>query len=221
MTWSRARTPEQMAERRSAILDAAADLFTEYEYGAISLNGIAEAAGISKPSVYRYYASKEEIFLVILTEQRDSFLSEFTKRIRKLDAPAEAHQIAGAWTATALHHETLLDLLPLLITSLERNSSMDEVVKFKASGNLHMGPVIESLCTVHPTLAPDQWIRVIETAVAHMAGLWPMCNPGEQVAAAMQHPDVGQTPWDFKSRMTETFQTLVRGIQAIEERNRP
>ncbi|NEQ54710.1 MAG: helix-turn-helix transcriptional regulator, partial [Leptolyngbya sp. SIO3F4] len=134
-----------MAERRDAILGAAADLFAEYEYEALSLNGIAEAAGISKPSVYRYFSSKEEIFLVILTEQRDSFLAEFTKRILRLAAPVRARDIASVWTATALRHVTLLDLLPLLITSLERNSSVDEVVKFKASGNLQMGDVIKSL----------------------------------------------------------------------------
>jgi len=69
VNWERARRPEQTAARRKEILNAAKALFAELEYEEISLNAIAREAGFSKPNVYRYFSTREEIFLAIFEEE--------------------------------------------------------------------------------------------------------------------------------------------------------
>ena len=47
---------------REAIVDAAERLFLERGFGAVSMDDLAEAAGVARRTLYNQFASKEEIF---------------------------------------------------------------------------------------------------------------------------------------------------------------
>jgi AcrR family transcriptional regulator len=52
-------------QRQSKILDAAQLLFTRLGYRGATIEGIAEAAGMSKVTVYGYFSDKDEIFRAV------------------------------------------------------------------------------------------------------------------------------------------------------------
>ncbi|HEY4810698.1 MAG TPA: TetR/AcrR family transcriptional regulator [Solirubrobacteraceae bacterium] len=58
----------QVDERRRQLLDAGAALFAQHAYEEISMRQIAAAAGVSKPLLYHYFPSKNELFLAAVTE---------------------------------------------------------------------------------------------------------------------------------------------------------
>lgn len=60
----RPRSPE--ADR--AILDAAIDLFVEEGYEGMSIEGVAAQAGVGKTTIYRRWASKEELIVAAIDE---------------------------------------------------------------------------------------------------------------------------------------------------------
>src|SRR5437667_11968485 len=47
---------------RTRILESAHRVFTQKGYREATMDEIAEGLGLSKPALYRYYASKEELF---------------------------------------------------------------------------------------------------------------------------------------------------------------
>jgi AcrR family transcriptional regulator len=51
------------ASKREAVLKTAAQLFLEKSYGRTSLNDVADRLKITKPALYHYFRSKEEILL--------------------------------------------------------------------------------------------------------------------------------------------------------------
>jgi AcrR family transcriptional regulator len=55
--------PPWRARRRALILNAAADLFARQPYGAVQMDDVAQHAGVGKATLYRYFPSKEELFL--------------------------------------------------------------------------------------------------------------------------------------------------------------
>jgi AcrR family transcriptional regulator len=63
-----AYTRLQVDERRRQLLDAGAELFAHHSYEEISMRQIAEAAGVSKPLLYHYFPSKNELFMAAVTE---------------------------------------------------------------------------------------------------------------------------------------------------------
>ena len=54
--------------KRQLVLDAAADLFMAQGYGAVSMDAIARAAGVSKATLYAYFSSKDQLFATIIGE---------------------------------------------------------------------------------------------------------------------------------------------------------
>ncbi len=52
--------------KRRAVLDAAAHLFIAQGYGAVSMEAIARAAGVSKATLYAHFGSKDQLFATII-----------------------------------------------------------------------------------------------------------------------------------------------------------
>ena len=59
--------PKDM-EKRAAVLEAAMALFPSRGYDGVSMDAIAQAAGVSKLTVYNHFADKESLFAAAVTE---------------------------------------------------------------------------------------------------------------------------------------------------------
>lgn len=89
--------------RRQAILQAAAQVFQEAGFERASMADICARVGYSKPTLYSYFASKEELFSEVVFEATEH---EFQATLQALDATQQA-------TTQALHSfgQRLLALL--------------------------------------------------------------------------------------------------------------
>lgn len=56
------------SDTRRRILDVAARQFREQGYAAVSLRGIAAAAGLRAASLYNHFASKEDLVVAVLDD---------------------------------------------------------------------------------------------------------------------------------------------------------
>lgn len=216
--WERARKPEQKAVRRDAILKAARELFSELDYDEISLNGIAREAGFSKPNIYRYFSTREEIFLAIYEVEQGKFVRSLVRRLKKMRSKDKAAGISRIWVEVLLKHKTLLNLIPQLSPSMERNSSVEQLVLFKKHVYEQFSEVVTTLEERCPSLNSEQWAVVVQCMFSMIAGLWPIANPNENLLEAHQHPEVNQGPWEFESVLTFGLTTLIQG--AIERNKR-
>ncbi len=73
-------------EEQSRIIDAALDEFAEKDFETASLNNIIACAGISKGSMYHYFANKEDLYLYLVDrvlETKEIFLKEALAGIGK------------------------------------------------------------------------------------------------------------------------------------------
>lgn len=68
--------------RPQELLDAALDLFVERGYSATRLDDVARRAGVSKGTLYLYYASKEDLFKAVVRENVVPLLGEAEAMIR-------------------------------------------------------------------------------------------------------------------------------------------
>jgi len=94
MTWQRARRPEQKAERTRAILAAAESLHSEKAIDLITLDAIADRAGLAKSNLYRYFGSKEAIFSSL-------YLMAFADWVLALELALEEYAGTDDWEAVA------------------------------------------------------------------------------------------------------------------------
>lgn len=119
------------------ILDIATRLFVEQGYAATSIEQIAAAAGAGKQTIYRRYASKEELFRAVISEQG-----------RRLIAGASAAELGHADPLTALREacRTWLDLVAqpdvvalyrILVAEAYRFPALIDLVMGGVSGPFH------------------------------------------------------------------------------------
>jgi AcrR family transcriptional regulator len=62
--------------RRRQLLDVALEVFGESGYHQVSMDAVAEAAGVTKPVLYQHFASKRELYLELLTDVGEQLREE-------------------------------------------------------------------------------------------------------------------------------------------------
>lgn len=76
---SRPRPTRIQREKTEAILAAALDVFSTHGFRGATLDQIAEAAGLSKPNLLYWFASKEEVHRMLLTRLLDTWLEPLAR----------------------------------------------------------------------------------------------------------------------------------------------
>ncbi|WP_340376899.1 TetR/AcrR family transcriptional regulator [Streptomyces sp. SS7] len=76
------------AVREQQMLDAAVEIFGQRGYMAASMDEIAELAGVSKPLVYLYLNSKEDLFIACIRREARALVDAVRSGVRT-DLPAD------------------------------------------------------------------------------------------------------------------------------------
>lgn len=63
-----------LSAKRGAILTGASEIFLNVGYGAASMDAIAQAAGVSKQTVYAHFGAKDTLFEAIIQQKCDDLL---------------------------------------------------------------------------------------------------------------------------------------------------
>lgn len=112
------RRQQNKIERERRILNAALKVFSETGYSGATMDMVAIEAGLSKPTLYQYFASKEALFSAMLVGERDQMLDFFLHPSGK-GMVADLHGFAWAYADTVLRPD-LLSLARLIIGEVQR-----------------------------------------------------------------------------------------------------
>src|SRR5690242_2164049 len=79
------RLPREVREQQ--MLDAAVAVFARRGYRLASMDEIADVAGISKPMIYAYLGSKDELFAACITREANRLEAAVSGSVGAGDAP--------------------------------------------------------------------------------------------------------------------------------------
>ena len=80
------RWERRKGARPGELLDAALDLFVEKGYAATRLDDVAARAGVSKGTLYLYYASKEDLFKAVVRQNIVPLIEAFERDVASSNA---------------------------------------------------------------------------------------------------------------------------------------
>ncbi len=108
----RASQPRDAEKTRVAILASATTLFADKGYIGASISDIAEVVGVSKSTIYHYFASKEEIL--------HSLIDAFGSEVANLNVAASKYKlddkaILTEFAEITLKHKEILRLAPMIM----------------------------------------------------------------------------------------------------------
>ena len=72
---------EERETRKSLIIDAAMDLFSQKDFHKIGMRDIAKRAGISAAAIYRYFPSRDDVFVEALVRHMGEVERLFEKKV--------------------------------------------------------------------------------------------------------------------------------------------
>lgn len=190
MTFKRARTDEQINVRRDEILRVCAILFDQGDLEDIHFKAISEMTSFARSTIYKYYATKEEILLDLLLEEIKNWSKE-VESIRDKAVITKA-DFSKALTQTYVKNYRLLRLLSLLNTSLEKNSSLEKLVDFKLKFVVYLEKFYQTIKHFFPDSRDENIQMFIFTSSSLIVGLYPMSHPTDKQLAAMKEANYHQ-----------------------------
>ncbi len=214
MNYKRANTPEQKEERRRAVIQAAIDVLERDGPAQAGMSAIAREVGLSKGNLYRYFDSREAIYLHVLLEDYEAWVDRVVEALTPLtgsdDAPAVVHTLVHELMA----RPRLLTLAPLVSSIFEHNVPTEVVLWFKGS---MIGPTkraTDQLQATLPSLTPAGIERFMATFHHLVNGIAPTANPPLAVRDALQDPALAETSTNFESELEDILVTVVYGLRA-------
>ena len=154
--------PEYQRKRRQRIIEAAVELLADGEYETIQVRDVAERAGTSLGTMYRYFSSKEHLYAAALLEWASNFALPGQQRSQRREQTDE---------------ERLRHLMARTIRALERQPQMMRAQMILENSNdpnakaLYRQFGVEHVATLRAALtemSPENAAAVVDTALSVM-----------------------------------------------------
>lgn len=213
MEWERARTEEQKDTRIDEIVSATERLYEKYSYDEITFVLIAEEAEFTRSNLYKYFNSKEEIFLEFLKTDVQKISRELVRKYPD-DRTYTPEVFTDIWVNTISRNKRFIELHGILFPFLENHSSIDRITDFKLKIKNELTTLTGLLCRIFPKLTPENAVRFLHLQFASAIGLYQMTNLSEVQKKVLERPDLKEMRVDFDECYKESVQHLLSGLMS-------
>ncbi len=182
-------TPEDIAQKREEIINACEQLYQTMSFREITLKEIGKITSFSRPTIYNYFETKEEIFLALFKREYDRWNEQLTAILDQNEKLTKT-QLADQIAQSLAERQQLLKLLSMNNYDMEANSRQEMLTIFKQSygGALRrMGLLLEKFC---PDMDETDIQNFLYTFFPFMFGIYPYTSVTEKQKAAMEEAGI-------------------------------
>lgn len=213
MNWVRARSDKQIEQRSNEITKATARLYKNHRFEDITFAMIAREAHFTRSNLYRYFNTREDIFLELLKHD----IADWRKEILKIlpDRFENLEKFSVIWVELLQKHQRMVKLFSILYTRLEQNSSLEALTEFKQKLIVELVLVAEFLVNKLPfpsvVAARDFLFAQFFMAI----GTYPMLELSPKQKEAMETAGMDTNPEYFKIIFTKSIHSLLMGVMKV------
>ena len=200
------RTPELIAQRREEIINACEELYRTMSFKEITLKEIGKITSFSRPTIYNYFETKEEIFLALFQREYECWNDELTSILEGNEQLTKA-ELSAKIAASLAGREQLLKLLSMNTYDMESNSRLDLLASFKQA----YGRSMQLICILLKKFCPDMNVTDIQnfiyTFFPFMFGIYPYTAVTEKQRIAMRDAGID---YMYQTVYELTYSCLIR-----------
>ena len=206
-------TPELIARRREEIINACEQLYKTMSFREITLKEIGRITSFSRPTIYNYFETKEEIFLALFQREYDRWNEDLTAILNGNDTLTKA-ELSDKIAASLAGREQLLKLLSMNNYDMEANSRQELLNTFKQS----YGRSMELMCLLLEKFCPDMneaGIRdFLYTFYPFMFGIYPYTAVTDKQKVAMKEAGINYV---YHTVYELVYSCLIRLLKGANE----
>ena len=199
-------TPETIAQRREEIVNACEQLYQTMSFKDITLKEIGNVTSFSRPTIYNYFHTKEEIFLALYEREYDRWNADLDKLLSS-DQEYTREQIAVQIAHTLEKRKQLLKLLSMNNYDMEENSREELLVSFKTAYGRSLGlfrSILEKYCS---GMTEAEVNDIVYVFFPFMFGIYPYAEVTGKQKKAMEDAGVD---FLYQSIYQITYSCLIR-----------
>lgn len=204
---SEART----SARKEEIIRACAALYETMSFKAITLKEISEYTSFSRPSIYNYFQTKEEIFLALLQQEYELWISDL-EELAASEEDMTTEELAAALAQSLQRRERLLKLMSMNHYDMEENSRMERLVEFKAVYGASIRAVDRVIGRFCPAMSEGDRQAFLYMFFPFIYGIYPYAEVSEKQRQAMETARTGfvyhsiyEITYPFIKKLLEAF----------------
>ena len=203
-------TPELIAERREEIINACEQLYQTMSFKEITIKEIGKVTSFSRPTIYNYFETKEEIFLALFEREYDRWNADL-EAILESNESLTRKQLAEEIARSLQDREQLLKLLSMNNFDMEANSRKELLTSFKESYGKSMKNIRKILEKFCPEMDDGEIRSFLYIFFPFMFGIYPYTAVTEKQRESMKEADVD---FVYQSIYDVTLSCLVRLLGA-------
>jgi AcrR family transcriptional regulator len=211
MDFERARSNEQKSIRLKQITDSARKLFAEKKYEDITLAGIAKELSFTRANLYKYVASKEEIFLYIIIED----IRKWVLDLREAFVEGEKHtteEKAEIWAGVCYDNQEMIKVLSLMYTIIEQNVTVEKLTEFKRRFFDDMDQITNLVASILPQMPKKNIIKFLQYQMHYIIGFYPATLENEIQRRAIKRSGVPYEKPDFIKGLKEFLIMVINSL---------
>ena len=193
-------------ERKDEIINACEELYQTKSFKEITLKDISEKTTFSRPSIYNYFQTKEEIFLALLKREYERLLKDLEDIYVKNDK-LEKQEFAKQIALSIEKREQLLKLLSMNLYDMEENSRMEQLVAFKKSYGDSLKSIKKCLDKFFKNMKEEEKEKFIFTFFPLMYGIYPYTCATDKQKEAMKNAEI---PLKFFSIYNIVYESVIK-----------
>ena len=182
-------TPELIAQRREEIVNACEQLYRTMSFREITLKEIGKITSFSRPTIYNYFETKEEIFLALFQREYDRWNEDLTL-ILSGNEHLTKKELAEKIALSLAGREQLLKLLSMNNYDMEANSRQELLTVFKKS----YGRSLQLVSMVVQKFCPEMSVTDIQNFIyiffPFMFGIYPYTEVTEKQRTGMREAGI-------------------------------
>ena len=182
-------SPERTAARKEEIISACEKLYQTMSFKDITLKEIGSETSFSRPTIYNYFQTKEEIFLALYEREYDRWNIELTDILENNDTLTK-EQIAEKIASSIANRQQLLKLLSMNNYDMEANSRTELLTSFKVA----YGESMKNVCRILTKFCPEKTVQDIQDFIyvffPFMFGIYPYTAVTDKQRDAMKQANV-------------------------------
>ena len=202
-------TPEIVAQRREEIVGACEQLYQTMSFKDITLKEIGNATSFSRPTIYNYFHTKEEIFLALFEQEYDRWNADL-KDILDSDRNYSGQQLAELIAKSLEKRAQLLKLLAMNNYDMESNSREELLISFKKAYGQSLQYFREILGKYCTGMSDAEAEQILYVFFPFMFGIYPYAEVTAKQKAAMKEAEVD---YQYQSIYEITNNCLVRLLE--------
>lgn len=178
-----------MNRRKEEIIDACEKLYQEKGFHDITIKDISRETSMSRPSIYNYFETKEEIFLALLTREYVKWTAD-VRRLTEEETTLSADELAHKLAQTLSTREFLLKISAMNLYEIEENSRIENLVGYKKAFEESLEVMKDCLHKFLPALSEQKIEEIRYAFYPFMYGIYPYVYPTQKQMQAMDQAGV-------------------------------